>query len=222
MFLTHHDEGSAPAQPAIEETTSVESLVRRRSGPGMLVLAPPVRVIHVNQAAWDLVQRMRGEDQGQDSGDPGTAEGLLPAPLRLLCLEVMKHLRDRPHAKDWERFESKRLMGPSSGPPVLVRAFGIPDGGQVERSRVVLFLEEVGRRRETVRKDAKDSAERFQLTTRELSVVQCLAKGWTNKEVAAALGLALATVKEHIRHLMEKTSTSTRTGILVKIFHEHE
>ena len=49
--------------------------------------------------------------------------------------------------------------------------------------------------------------------------MQYLAKGWTNKEIASALQLALPTVKEHIRHIMAKTNTTTRTGILVRVFH---
>ena len=53
----------------------------------------------------------------------------------------------------------------------------------------------------------------------EQAVVRCLAKGWANKEVASALQIALPTVKEHIRHIMVKTNTTTRTGILVRVSH---
>ena len=42
-------------------------------------------------------------------------------------------------------------------------------------------------------------------------------KGWTNKEIANAIAISELTVKEHIKHIMDKTRTSTRTGILVKI-----
>ena len=76
-------------------------------------------------------------------------------------------------------------------------------------------MEEIGRRPEGF---SQDLAERFQLTGREQTVIECLAKGWTNKEIAAALRLALPTVKEHIRHIMDKTKTNTRTGNLVQVF----
>ena len=79
----------------------------------------------------------------------------------------------------------------------------------------MILLEEIGRRKEELNEETK---ERFRLTEREQVVVQCLTKGWTNKEIAAALNLALPTVKEHIRHIMEKTRTSTRTGIVVQLF----
>ena len=65
----------------------------------------------------------------------------------------------------------------------------------------------------------EETRQRFQFSEREQAVVQYLAKGWTNKEIASALQLALPTVKERIRHIMAKTNTTTRTGILVRVFH---
>ena len=48
-------------------------------------------------------------------------------------------------------------------------------------------------------------------------VVQNLLKGWTNKEIANELGVTEQTIKEHIKHIMAKTKTTTRTGILVQV-----
>ncbi len=127
---------------------------------------------------------------------------------------MIQHLRTRPHPKDWERFELKRLVGLPKY-PILIRGFGVPDQGGGHQSRIVILLEEIGRRKEELNEETK---ERFHLTEREQGVVQCLAKGWTNKEIAAALNIALPTVKEHIRHIMEKTRTSTRTAIVVQLF----
>jgi hypothetical protein len=42
-------------------------------------------------------------------------------------------------------------------------------------------------------------------------------KGWTNKEIANEMGLALQTVKEHFKHILEKTRTTTRTGIVMQV-----
>lgn len=217
-MLTVKKSAQGPSQVSDVEAINAEALIERRLSPGMLVLAPPMRLIHMNQAAWEFIQRM-GEDAGDGDKSNGgrlkNARGLLPEPLRELCNEIMDYLRQRPHAKDWERFEMKRLI-PGPGPSILLRGFGIPDESGRDQARVVLLIEEIGRRREALRSETIDQ---FQLTEREQAVVQCLTKGWTNKEIAAALKLALPTVKEHIRHIMEKTKTSTRTGILVEIFH---
>ncbi len=84
-----------------------------------------------------------------------------------------------------------------------------------EHSRVVLPLEAIGRQKEELNEETR---ERFQFTEREQAIMQCLAKGWTNKEIGGALKLTLPTVKEHIQHIMAKTNTTTRAGILVRVF----
>ncbi|HMI39326.1 MAG TPA: helix-turn-helix transcriptional regulator, partial [Nitrospiraceae bacterium] len=61
--------------------------------------------------------------------------------------------------------------------------------------------------------------EMFHLTARETTVVQHLLKGWTNKEIANGMRLAEQTIKEHFKHISEKTSTTTRTGIIMTIIH---
>ena len=48
-------------------------------------------------------------------------------------------------------------------------------------------------------------------------MVKNLLKGWTNKEIAHDLAVSEQTVKEHIKHIMAKTKTTTRTGILVQV-----
>ncbi len=217
MLTSNQRSGTVFHEPDAE-ATSVESLIDQRLSPGMLVLAPPMRLIHMNRTAWEIIQRV-----SEAEADPGEkvdaaskrAKGLLPGHLRDVCLEIISHLGERPHAKDWERFELKRLVMCSTH-PILMRGFGVPAQSKRDESRVVVLLEEVGRRREGFK---GTTVERFQLTEREKTVVQCLAKGWTNKEIAGAMRLALPTVKEHIRHIMDKTKTNTRTGILVKMFH---
>ncbi len=98
---------------------------------------------------------------------------------------------------------------------MLVRGFGVPDDKRGEHARVVLVLEGVGRRKAEF---SRSMTQRFQFTEREYVVLECLARGWTNKEIASALSLAMPTVKEHVRHIMEKTKTNTRTGILMQVF----
>src|SRR5256885_11952674 len=51
------------------------------------------------------------------------------------------------------------------------------------------------------------------LTQRERGVLNGVAKGWTNKEIANSLGISAHTVREHVQHIMEKTDSRTRTGI---------
>jgi two-component system NarL family response regulator len=49
------------------------------------------------------------------------------------------------------------------------------------------------------------------LTSREVSVLELVAKGLSNKEIAAALTLAEDTVKNHLKHVFAKLEVSDRT-----------
>ena len=139
---------------------------------------------------------------------------MLPPAVTELCAEVSAALRVRIDAKDWEQVQITRLVG-TPNPPVLLRAFGLPDGGDAQRARIFILMEEVTQRRE---RSPEKARERFHLTAREHEVVSSLAKGHTNKEIANALTITEQTVKEHVKHIMEKTSSTTRTGILARIF----
>ncbi len=48
------------------------------------------------------------------------------------------------------------------------------------------------------------------LTPREEALLEALAKGMTNKELSATLGISLNTVKFHLRNLFDKLAVSTR------------
>jgi DNA-binding NarL/FixJ family response regulator len=52
---------------------------------------------------------------------------------------------------------------------------------------------------------------RTDLTSREIEVLQCVAAGLRNKEIAYQLGVSEATVNAHVKHILEKLHASDRT-----------
>ena len=60
--------------------------------------------------------------------------------------------------------------------------------------------------------------EQFNFTPREVMVVQNLLRGASNKQIANVLTISEQTVKEHFKHIMDKTHANTRTGILFKLW----
>ena len=54
-----------------------------------------------------------------------------------------------------------------------------------------------------------------QLTERELSVLQCVATGQANKEIAARLGITEGTVKSHVNNIMQKLGALSRTDAAI-------
>ena len=186
----------------------IETLVEQRVGPGILLLSVSLKLIHMNRRAWELSGKITQAQNGK------AATGVLPPAVTQLCAEVITALRVRIDAKDWEQVQITRLVSPPN-PPVLLRAFGFPDGGDAQRARILILMEDVARRKE---RGTEKARERFGLTAREQGVLSSLARGHTNKEIASALGITEQTVKEHIKHIMEKTRSTTRTGILARVF----
>jgi DNA-binding NarL/FixJ family response regulator len=52
------------------------------------------------------------------------------------------------------------------------------------------------------------------LTEREIQVVQLLAEGKSNKEVAAALGVSTRTVESHRNHIMHKMNFASFSDLI--------
>lgn len=58
-------------------------------------------------------------------------------------------------------------------------------------------------------------AERARLTTREREIVQCLARGESNKVIARNLSVAESTVKIHVQNILKKLNLSSRVQVAV-------
>ena len=56
------------------------------------------------------------------------------------------------------------------------------------------------------------------LTQRESEILERLAKGYSNKEIANLLDLSLDTVRTHLRHIYEKLHVHSRTEALARYF----
>jgi DNA-binding CsgD family transcriptional regulator len=138
-------------------------------------------------------------------------EGTLPQAVIKIAKEIAELLEFRNHPKDWEAFNVKRVIKGREG-HIFVTAIGLPAGVGHDTERTVFFTLAVI----SLRKSARRLKE-FQLTPREVTVVGLLMMGLTNQEIAQAMNVTEQTAKEHIKHIMGKTSTTTRTGIIMAI-----
>jgi len=189
------------------ELERVEDQAERNATTGIVLLTSARRFLYMNRQARELCQHLLMTEHGD------AANGSLPKALCDLRDEVLKQLDRSSHVKDWESVEVSRVAGGSER-PMFLRGLGFPDAIGINPPCVLILMEEVGSRADRAPIEAKI---RFQLTTREQAAIQYLAKGCTNKEIADALGISEPTVKEHLRNIMQKTGTHTRTGILARI-----
>lgn len=81
-----------------------------------------------------------------------------------------------------------------------VMSGGAPMTGQVARKVIAAF------RRQPVNVEAD-----VRLTRREEEILELLAKGFGNKEIAARLSASVETVRVHVRHIYEKLHVHSRT-----------
>jgi DNA-binding NarL/FixJ family response regulator len=66
------------------------------------------------------------------------------------------------------------------------------------------------------RKDAPDP-DLAALTVRERQIVEIIAEGLSNKEIAARLSIEVATVKNHVHSILEKLNVSRRSEVVARL-----
>jgi DNA-binding NarL/FixJ family response regulator len=62
---------------------------------------------------------------------------------------------------------------------------------------------------------------RFDLTQREMEIVQAVVKGYSNKEIASQLGVAEDTIKHHLTNVFDKIGVSSRLELALFAVNHH-
>ena len=73
------------------------------------------------------------------------------------------------------------------------------------------------RRRVEQASEERDGEAMATLTPRERSVIDCVAEGFTNREIAETLVVAPSTVRKHLENIYEKLGVRSRTAALAKM-----
>ncbi|WP_447977276.1 helix-turn-helix transcriptional regulator [Candidatus Nitrospira bockiana] len=177
------------------------ALTEQRQGPAILILSRECSVQYFNRAAWDLLLQIHGNAEDR--------VGLLPRVVVDLCHDLERLLDgDRAHTNH-SPVELSRVAG-----GVLLRSLALIEGRtRAGADRFLIMLEPLIPRQ----RSSGLLKQRYGLTERECTVVEGISRGLTNKEIGNLLGIAESTVKAHITHIMQKTKTSTRTGILAHL-----
>ena len=191
--------------------TRLEAIAERRSIPGVLLFAGSGDLLFMNSEAEVLSRQIIGARFGAG------AQEILPNEILDLCVSLRDLLEDSEKEEDSEgKTELRRVTGDVTA-PVLLRGFPLAPHSPKDEACMLILMEKIGRERRVVPDQAKDQ---FRLTDREVEIVRYISEGWTNKEIAQHLDISEHTVKEHVRHLLKKTKSTTRTGILAQIFQD--
>jgi DNA-binding NarL/FixJ family response regulator len=89
---------------------------------------------------------------------------------------------------------------------------GAPMGAEVAERVLTLFA--------TLAKTKRAQADDYGLSPRETEVLQQMAEGLVNKQIAATLDVSIHTVTNHIRSIYAKLHVNTNTGAVAKAIRE--
>jgi DNA-binding CsgD family transcriptional regulator len=157
---------------------------------GLLLLDASLKPVFCNAEALRIV--------GYPTRPSGPADAVIPQSIRSLAEATPQS--DVPTTT---QFLSGRRR-------YVCRAFGLqPSSRAGSWPTIAITLERENRLREQIA--------RFQLTDREIEVVQHLAGGLTSKEIAQRMNISLNTVKTFCRLVMIKMRVTTRAGVIGKL-----
>jgi DNA-binding CsgD family transcriptional regulator len=206
-FMSKVSKQETSSNPAV----ILEKIAEKRAVPGVLTLTGSMCLLFMNSEAEEIChQVLKGQETSRHES---IGNGALPREIHELCQALQKEvLPETDSSKEDEEIQLRRVIGEANH-AILLRGFLIP-GQDEHEPRYLILLEKLGRRSQVPTAEAKTH---FNLTDREHDIVIQLADGRTNREIADSLNISEHTVKEHIKHILKKTQTSTRTGIMAQI-----
>ena len=174
---------------------------------GVILFNSIGQLLFMNKEAQAYIRQLQPLAIGKNGGC------LIPMDVHGVARELISCLLECEHPKDCEEIQIERLFV-ASDQGFLLLGFCIPDEPIATNSRILVTIEKLHQR--TGCPDISVQ-ERYHLTQREQMVIIYLMLGFTNKEIANRLNLSEYTVKEHLKRIMHKTKTTTRTGLLARM-----
>jgi DNA-binding CsgD family transcriptional regulator len=178
----------------------------KNEGTGVFLFSTARQLLFMNESANRC---LRDLTDGSSNG----AQGVLPPCVIDMCAALLAVVTNSCHPKDLEHCHIERVAG-TAGARFLLRGLVVPEEPLQTKSRLIVLVEQMS---EPVGYPTTQVGNYYRLTEREQMVVIYLMLGFTNKEIANRIDLSEYTVKEHIKRIMHKTSTTTRTGLVARL-----
>lgn len=86
----------------------------------------------------------------------------------------------------------------------------------VSRSELADAIRRVAAGESLIEVEAGSESESGRISIRELEVLECMARGLSNREISAALSISENTVKTHVGHLLGKLEAPDRAGAVLR------
>ena len=182
--------------------------LRQQGTTGVILFTSTGQLLFMNSEAQVFTRRL----QSLSTRENGAC--LIPEEIHTVVRDLIGRLMHCDHPKDCESIQVERLCF-ANDQRLLLRGFCIPDEPLARNSRFLIIMEKLNQQK--IECPDADMQQRYRLTEREQMVIIYLMLGFTNKEIANRINLSEYTVKEHLKRIMQKTQTSTRTGLLARM-----
>ncbi len=181
---------------------------QQQGATGIILFNSVGQLLFMNTEAQTFTRQL----QPLSTRENGTC--LIPEKIHTVVRELISRLMRCDHPKDCESIQVERLCF-ANDQRFLLRGFCIPDEPLARNSRLLVIMEKLNQQK--LECPDADMRQRYHLTEREQMVIIYLMLGFTNKEIANRIHLSEYTVKEHLKRIMQKTQTTTRTGLLARM-----
>jgi DNA-binding CsgD family transcriptional regulator len=195
------------ARPLINGRKQSQS-PRQQGTTGVILFTSTGQLLFMNTEAQAFTRQL----QPLSTRENGAC--LIPEQIHTIVRDLIDRLMHCDHPKDCESIQVERLCF-ANDQRLLLRGFCIPDEPLARNSRFLVIIEQLNQQR--VECPDANMQQRYHLTEREQMVIIYLMLGFTNKEIANRINLSEYTVKEHLKRIMQKTQTTTRTGLLARM-----
>lgn len=187
----------------------VNKLVNGRCEPGIVILNLKKQITFANQSAWNLFNVESGAE------DPSNFRNLkLPGTISRI-FTGLQHKINRLARNNGSDADFLKKIVSIRGRFVLIRAFIVSDQKRHSPTHFLILMDKVAIRSSI---GLRHACSRYHLSPREFGVVELLAGGLTNKEIANELHIAECTVKEYMKKIMSKVRANTRAGVVAQVF----
>jgi len=178
---------------------------------GLVVFNTTGQLLFMNQEAQLYIKQL----QSKKTRENGSA--LISADVLVVVRELLDRLTGCNHPKDCETIQVERLCF-TTDQKLLLHGFCIPGVPLLEKSQLLIVMDKLNQKFECPDINIQHQ---YHLTEREQMVIMYLMLGFTNKEIANRINLSEYTVKEHLKRIMQKTKTNTRTGLLSRLIFQN-
>ena len=179
--------------------------LQQQVGTGVILFNSTGRLLFINSEARSFIRQL------QPFSPRGNDPCPIPEEILTMARALVVRLMRCDHLKDLETFQLERLCV-APGQQFLIRGFCIPDEPPARNSRCLVIMEKLNQHK--LECTDAEIQRLYHLTEREQMVIIYLKLGFTNKEIAGRMNLSEYTVKEHLKRIMHKTKTTTRTGLV--------